>query len=132
MKKIENITSPSFIKKLFVKLCRLMGYEIIDQSNLFIPTSTKSINESLSVQGKKSINLPLGEVKITRPVKSLDVIIRTCASVKMLTQNKNRIFEKEKIEYTLRSIKSIIKSIDLARKDHPNIKFNLILVDHNF
>jgi len=131
MKKIENITSPSFIKKLFVKLCRLMGYEIIDQSNLFIPTSTKSINESLSVQGKKSINLPLGEVKITRPVKSLDVIIRTCASVKMLTQNKNRIFEKEKIEYTLRSIKSIIKSIDLARKDHPNIKFNLILVDHN-
>ena len=131
MKKIENNTKTNFLKKLFIKLCRVLGYEIIDQNHFFIPTSNKSINDTLSVQGKKSINLPLGEVKITRAVRSLDVIVRTCTSVKMLTQNKNRIFEKEKIEYTLRSINSIVKSILIAKKNHPNINFNLSIVDYN-
>ena len=131
MKKIENNTKSNFLKKTFIKLCRLMGYEIIDQNNFFVPTLNKSINSTLSIQGKKSINLPLGEVKITRSVKSFDIIIRSCASVKMLTQNKNRIFEKEKIEYTLRSIKSILKSVLESKKNHPNILFKIIVVDHN-
>lgn len=131
MKKIENYTKPNFFKKIFIKICRAMGYEIIDQNNFFIPTSEKSINETLSLQGKKSITLPLGEVKITRVVKSLDIIIRTCASVKMLTQNKDRIFEKEKIEYTSRSIKSILKSVLESKKNHPNILFKILVVDHN-
>ena len=48
------------IKKIFIKLCRLMGYEIIDQSNFYIPTSDKNINETLSKPGIRSINLPLG------------------------------------------------------------------------
>ena len=121
MKKIENNTKPNFYKKIFIKICRLIGYEIIDQNNFFVPTLNKPINSTLSIQGKKSINIPLGEVKITRPVKSLDIIIRTCSSVKMLTQNKNRIFEEEKIEYTLRSINSILKSILESRKHHSNI-----------
>ena len=43
----------------------------------------------------KSINLPLGKVEITRPVKALDIIIRTCTEVNMLTQSKKRIFEKK-------------------------------------
>ena len=131
MKKIENITKSNFLKKIFIKLCRLMGYEIIDQNTFFVPTLNKSINSTLSTQGKNSINLPLGEVKITRSIKSFDIIIRSCASVKMLTQNKNRIFEKEKIEYTLRSIKSILKSVLESKKNHPNILFKIIVVDHN-
>ena len=30
MKKIENIKKPNFLKKLFIKLCRIIGFEIID------------------------------------------------------------------------------------------------------
>ena len=76
------------LTKVFIKLCRLFGFEIIDQSNFSIPTMGKSLNESLSLPGLNSINLPLGKVKITRPVKSLDIILRTCMSVNMLTQTK--------------------------------------------
>ena len=64
----------NILKKLFIKLCRLLGYEIIDQSNFRITTQERSLNENLSIQGKKSITLPLGETKITRNVKELTVI----------------------------------------------------------
>ena len=97
MKEIKSQKNNSLVKKIFIKLCRLMGYEIIDQSNFYVPTSDKNLNETLSKPSIKSINLPLGEVKITRDVKALNVIIRTCSSVNMLTQNKRRIFEKEKL-----------------------------------
>ena len=82
------------------------------------PTSlnlNKKINEQVSDIGQNSINLPLGIVKITRPVKALDIIIRTCSNVNMLTQNKARLFEREKIEYTLRTIISIINSGNLRQ-----------------
>ncbi len=130
MKKIKN-NKKSIIKKIFIKICRLLGYEIIDQSDFFIPTSNKSINDQISIKGVKSINLPLGEVKITRKVKSLDIIIRTCSSVNMLTQNKDRIFQKEKIEYTLRSINSILRSIKYAKRSMDELLFKIYIVDHN-
>ena len=131
MKEIENTRSKSIFKKIFIKLCRLFGYEIIDQNTFSVPTQNKSLNESLSKQGIKSINLPLGEVQITRKVKSLDILIRSCASVGMLTQSKQRIFEKEKIEYTLRSINSIIRSSKFAKELMPNLTINLTVIDHN-
>ena len=131
MKEIENTRSKSIFKKIFIKLCRLFGYEIIDQNTFSVPTQNKTLNESLSKQGIKSINLPLGEVQVTRKVKSLDILIRSCASVGMLTQNKQRIFEKEKIEYTLRSINSIIKSSELAKQLIPNVSIKLTVIDHN-
>ena len=131
MKEIKTQKSKNPFKKLFIKLCRLMGYEIIDQNNFYIPTSNKNLNQTLSISGKKSINLPLGEVKISRKVRSLDVIIRTCSSVNMLTQNKKRIFEQEKIEYTLRSINSILRSVSYAEEFHPNIKIKITVIDHN-
>jgi hypothetical protein len=59
MKKIKNTNKSNFFKKLFVKLCRLLGFEIIDQSNFNSPTLNKGLNETLSVQGKKSITIPL-------------------------------------------------------------------------
>lgn len=131
MKEIENTRSKSIFKKIFIKLCRLFGYEIIDQNTFSVPTQNKSLNESLSKQGIKSINLPLGEVQITRKVKSLDILIRSCASVGMLTQSKQRIFEREKIEYSLRSINSIIRSSKFAKELMPNLNINLTVIDHN-
>ena len=131
MKEIKSKKPKNFFKKFFIKLCRLMGYEIIDQNNFYIPTSNKNLNETLSIPGLKSINLPLGEVKITRKVTSLDIIIRTCSSVNMLTQNKKRIFEKEKIEYTLRSINSILRSVSYAKNYHSNIDIKITVIDHN-
>jgi predicted house-cleaning noncanonical NTP pyrophosphatase (MazG superfamily) len=131
MKEIKSQKSKKILKKIFIKLCRLMGYEIIDQNNFYVPTSNRNLNETLSIPGLKSINLPLGEVKITRKVTSLDVIIRTCSSVNMLTQNKKRIFEKEKIEYTLRSINSILRSVSYAKNYHSNIDIKITVIDHN-
>ena len=142
MKNIKNSNKPSFFKKLFIKISRKFGYEIIDQNNFEIVTSSKKIDEHLSKLGHKSINLPLGEVKITRKVKTLDIIIRTCASVNMLTQNKSRLFEKEKIVYTIRTIRSLLnssKSHDLEQLeinfkviDHNSTKENLDLIDSAF
>ena len=131
MKEVKSQKNNNPIKKIFIKLCRLMGYEIIDQSNFYIPTSNKNLNDTLSTPGVKSINLPLGEVKITRKAKALDVIIRTCSSVNMLTQTKQRIFERDKIDYTLRSIHSILKSINYAKNYHPKISIKITVVDHN-
>ena len=66
----------SILSKIFVKLCRLFGFEIIDQSNFYAPTLEKEINENLSKAGKSSITIPLGKIQITRAVKSLDIILR--------------------------------------------------------
>ncbi len=131
MKQLKNNIKVNFFKKSFIKLCRILGFELIDQSTFFVPTSNLNLSETLSIAGKKSINIPLGEVKITRKINSLDVIIRSCTSIKMLTQNKERVFEKEKVDYTLRSIKSLIKSIIEAKKFFDNIDFKIIVVDHN-
>ena len=35
--------------KIFIKLCRLFGFEIIDQSNFSIPTSGKSLSEAFEL-----------------------------------------------------------------------------------
>ena len=61
----------SIIKKIFIKLCKIMGYELIDQNSFTSPTLDKVLNEDLSILNDKSIVLPLGEVKISRKVKSL-------------------------------------------------------------
>ena len=129
MKNINNSNKPSFFKKLFIKISRKLGYEIIDQNNFEVVTSNKKIDEHLSTLGHKSINLPLGEVKITRKVKTLDIIIRTCASVNMLTQNKSRLFEKEKIEYTIRTIRSLLNSS--KNHDLKKLEINFKVIDHN-
>ncbi len=130
MRQINHRLKNNFLKRIFVKICRILGYELIDQNNLTITTLNKKLGETTSLAGQKSINIPLGEVKITRKVKNLDIIIRTCTNVKMLTQNKERIFEKEKLEYTLKTINSIVGSITEAKKFF-NIEINLIVVDHD-
>ena len=123
MREIKSKKNNPF-KKIFIKICRIFGVELIDQSNFSIPTSNKSINETLSMPGKNSITLPMGKVDITRPVKSLNIILRTCMSVNMLTQSKNRIFEKDKEQYTKRTLISLIKSVDCAKDIFKEVKFN--------
>ncbi len=130
--KIKNKTNKSnFLKRLFIKLCRLFGFEIIDQSNFYLPISNKYGNENLSQIGKESLVMPMGRTKITRPIKSLDIILRTCASVNMLTQSKQRIFEKDKSEYSLKTLNSIIKSINNNKHLFEKIKLKLTIIDHN-
>ena len=131
MKKLENTKKVNFFKRIFIKICRIIGFEIIDQSDLYLPTLGKQANKNLSSLGKKNISIPLGESKITRAVKSLDIIIKTCTSINLVTQNKKRIFEKDKSEYTFRSINSIINSLKFNENDLKKIKIKIYIIDHN-
>jgi hypothetical protein len=119
----------SIIKRLFIKLSKILGYEIIDQSDFSSPTLQKKLNEDLSIINKKSIILPLGEVKITKKVNSVLIIFRTNTDVEIWDQNKKRLFEEPKVEYTLRALKSLIRSVDFSKTKYPNIKFKTIIVD---
>ena len=135
MKKKQKINNKNFFNKLLIKLVRKFGYEVIDQSNLTIPSKKMLLNQNLSESGKKSITIPLGETKITRKVKSLTIIIRSYTYSNssndqvMLDQNKKRIFDEQKIEYTLRTIKSVINSCDEALKNFKDVKIKLIISD---
>ena len=131
MKVKKKANKKSWFKKIFIKICRMLDYEIIDQSDYFLPVTNQEIGKDLSIIGKRSLTLPMGKVEITRPVKSLTIILRTCTSVNMLTQSKKRLFDKEKSEYTFRSLNSIIKSINYAKELFNNINLELIVVDHN-
>ncbi len=119
------------MKKLFIKLCKIMGYEIIDQNNFTSPTLDRELNKDLTILNDKSIVLPLGEVKISRKVKSILVLFRTNSNVEIWDQNKERLFELPKIEYTLRSLNSLLKSINFSNEKYPNVKIKLIIIDDN-
>ena len=119
----------SIIKKLFIKLSKVLGYELIDQSDFNSPTLQKELNEDLSIINKKSIVLPLGEVKITKRVNSVLVIFRTNTDIEIWDQNKKRLFEEPKIEYSLRALNSLIRSINFSKSKYPNINFQTIIVD---
>ena len=112
----------SIIKKIFIKLCKIMGYEIIDQNNFVSPTLNRELNDNLSILNDKSIILPLGEVKISRKISSVLILFRTNSNVEIWDQNKKRLFEEPKIEYTIRSLKSLIKSINFCNEKYPSIK----------
>ena len=97
MKKIHIKKKNNFFKKIFIKLCRSLGFEIIDQNNFTIPTLKKDASDDISIIGKKSISIPLGEIKIKRKVSSLDIYLRTCSKVKLWKQNKERVFQQIKM-----------------------------------
>ena len=119
------------MKKLFIKICKLFGLEIIDQNRFSSPTLNKELNQDLSILNEKSIILPLGEVKITRKVKSILIIIRMNTEIEIWDQNKKRLFEQPKIEYTVRSINSLIKSINFCKIKYPNLKIKTLIIDDN-
>ena len=119
------------MKKLFIKICRLFGYEIIDQNNFVSPTLNKELNEDLSIINKNSIILPLGKVNITKKVTSVLIILRMNTSIEIWDQNKKRLFEFPKIEYSKRSIISLIKTIKFCKKKYPDVKIKTIIIDDN-
>ena len=121
----------NIFKKLFIKISKILGYEIIDQTEFISPTLEKKLNDDLSIINDKSIVLPLGEVKITRKIKSVLIILRINTEIEIWDQNKKRLFELPKIEYTLRSLNSLIKSINFSKKKYPNINFKTIIVEDN-
>ena len=132
IKNFKNKNKINFFKKNFIKIVRKLGFEIIDQNNFTIPTSNTSLNNNISVINKRNITLPLGEVKITRKVKSFLVIFRSFTNENtLLSQNKKRLFEKQKKEYSLRSLNSICINIKNAQKKMRNINFFLKIIDDN-
>ena len=119
------------MKKLFIKLAKILGFEIIDQNQFSSPTLNRVLNEDLSTLNEKSIVLPLVNVKISRSVKSILIIIRMNTEVEIWDQNKKRLFERPKIEYSYRSIKSLINSINFCQKKYPKIKVKTLIIDDN-
>tara|TARA_A100001011_G_scaffold336417_1_gene365960 strand:+ start:555 stop:1523 length:969 start_codon:yes stop_codon:yes gene_type:complete len=117
------------MRKIFIKLSKILGFEIIDQSNFSSPTLNKELNEELSIINKKSIILPLGEVKITRKVNSILIVIRMNTNVEIWDQSKKRLFEQPKIEYSVRSINSLINTIDYCLDKYPNLKIKTVIID---
>jgi hypothetical protein len=132
IKNLNKKKQINFFKKNFIKIIRKVGFEIIDQNNFTIPTSNVSLNNNISVINKRNITLPLGEIKITRKIKSFLVIFRSFTNENsLLTQNKKRLFEKEKKEYSLRSLNSICINIKNVQKKMKNINFFLKIIDDN-
>jgi hypothetical protein len=117
------------MKKYFIKLAKLFGYEIIDQNKFVSPTLEKNLNEDLSFINKKSIVLPLGEVKISKKISSVLIIFRTNTDIEIWDQNKKRLFEEPKIEYSVRSLNSLINSVNFCKTKYQNIQFKIIIVD---
>jgi len=117
------------MKKILIKLIKALGYEIIDQNNFNSPTLNKELHEDLSSFNDQSIVLPLGEVKITRKIESLLIVFRTNTSIEIWDQNKKRLFEQPKLEYSLRALNSLIKSIKYLRQKLPEINIKLVIID---
>ena len=131
MKEIKSTKKTHFLKKILIKICRILGYELIDQSNLEFPVSNKTYGDSISVAGAKSIALGLGEIPLTRKVEFLDIVVKTCTSVQLVSQNKKRIFEEKKSEYTFRTINSLTKSALELKKKFKEIKIKFTIIDVN-
>ncbi len=119
------------MKKFFIKICKLLGYEILDQNNFSSPTLGKELNEELSILNEKSIVLPLGEVNITKKVNSILIVLRMNTDIEIWDQNRRRLFEYPKIEYTKRSLNSLIRSINFLKNKHPAVNVKTIIVDDN-
>ena len=133
--KNKTVNKKNFFSKFIAKVVRKFGYEIIDQDNLEITETNNFANENLSKSGEKSISVPLGSTKITNRINSLSIIIRSYTfgdkdnDQVMLDQSKKRIFDAPKIEYTLRTIKSVIKSCELARNNFKDLKIKIFITD---
>ena len=120
----------NILKKIFVKIIKSLGFEIIDQNEFRSPTLNKDLNQQLS-SINKSIILPLGKVNLTRKISSLLIIFRTNSNIEIWDQNKKRIFEKDKIEYIKRSLNSLIKAVKNLKENYNSININIKIVDDN-
>jgi len=130
MKK-KKIKKKNFLVRFLIKILRKIGYEIIDQSDLTIQKSSEILDKETDVQ-YCSITLPLGKINLERKIKNVLVIQRVFTKEnQLLSQNKKRIFEEDKKEYSLRSIFSILKSCEYANKVDEELKFIIKIIDDN-
>ena len=74
MKELKKENKNHIIKRIFIKICRLFNLEIIDQNNFYLPVSNQNLDDDLSIPGKRSLNMPMGNIEITRKVKSLTIM----------------------------------------------------------
>ena len=96
MKKITN-KNIKIVKKNLSKIWRKLGYEVIDQNNLTIPSKDKKINEDFSLINNRITNIPLGYIDVEKKINKVLIILRTFTNEnKLLSQTKKRIFEKIK------------------------------------
>ena len=119
------------IKKIVIKICRICGFEIIDQNQFTFPSLKNKKFNDLSIINKKSIVIPLGDVKISRKIHKLSIIVRTNSNIHISDQNKQRIFNQAKMEYIERSLNSLITSINSFKKKSNNIRVDLTIVDQS-
>ena len=84
------------LKKILIKICRVAGFEIIDQNQFTFPSLENKEFNNLSTINKQSIVMPLGKVKISRKIEKLSIIVRANSNVHISDQNKKRIFNKDK------------------------------------
>jgi len=75
--------------------------------------------------------MPLGEVKISRKIEKLSIIVRTNSNIHISDQNKKRIFNKDKEDYIERSMNSLVASINEFKKKFNTFKIDLTIVDQS-
>ena len=119
------------LKKILIKICRIFGFEIIDQNQFTFPSLENKKFNDLSTVNKESIVMPLGKVKITRKIEKLSIIVRTNSNVHISDQNKKRIFNRDKGEYIERSLNSLVVSINSFKKKFNKFKIDLTIIDQS-
>jgi hypothetical protein len=119
------------LKKIIIKLCRICGYEIIDQNEFTFPSLKNKKYNDLSLFNEKSIVMPLGKVKISRKIESLSIIVRTNSNVHISDQNKKRIFNEDKAKYIERSLHSLVVSINEFKNKINKFTVDLTIVDQS-
>ena len=117
------------IKKIFIRIARKLGFELIDQNIFESPTLKKEFNHSLT-NLEKSIVLPLGQVKLSRKISEILIIFRTNMNIHIWDQNKKRIFEKQKVDYAKRSLISLLKTIQNLKTNFGTVNVKLTIVDN--
>jgi len=120
----------NFLKKRLAKLVRVFGLELVDQYNFTFLSNNKYLTEGLDIKNR-SISIPFGELKVERKVNSILIILRTCTSELLMDQKKDRVFGKEKKEYTFRTINSLKKNINFLKKKLPNLYTEILITDTN-
>ena len=119
------------LKKILIKICRVAGFEIIDQNQFTFPSLKNKEFNDLSTVNKHSIVMPLGKVEISRKIEKLSIIVRTNSNVHISDQNKKRIFNKDKEEYIKRSLNSLVVSINSFKKKFNKFEIYLTIVDQS-
>ena len=119
------------LKKILIKICRVAGFEIIDQNQFTFPSLENKEFNNLSTINEQSIVMPLGKVEISRKIEKLSIIVRTNSNVHISDQNKKRIFNKDKEEYIKRSLNSLVVSINSFKKKFNKFQIYLTIVDQS-